>query len=243
MHAEAPATLIAGSHGGIGQALLQTQLQRGPVISISRQPQPAQLTPPAGHVWQHIQADLSDPASVAAVQTQLAEQPIARVFACSGILHDAQHQPEKSLSQLHSEWLLTSMRSNVLSHVHLAQALSKQVSKRSPVHWLSLSAKVGSIEDNGLGGWYSYRMSKAALNMWIKNLSIEWQRKSPDSIVAAVHPGTTDTELSKPFQSRLAQDQLYSAELTAQRLSRVMDELSPAQHGKLLFWDGSILPW
>ncbi|MDF1762872.1 MAG: cell-cell signaling protein CsgA, partial [Oleibacter sp.] len=117
------------------------------------------------------------------------------------------------------------------------------VKRSKPIQWVSLSAMVGSIEDNSLGGWYSYRMSKAALNMFVKNLSIEWGRKAPGSIVAALHPGTTESPLSEPFQAGIAEGKLYSRAETAERLIRVMRELNPEQHGKLLHWDGSILPF
>ena len=102
---------------------------------------------------------------------------------------------------------------------------------------------VGSITDNQLGGWYSYRMSKAALNMFIKTLSIEWQRKAPDSIVVATHPGTTDSALSEPFQANIKDGKLYTPELTAERLSRILEELNAEQNGHLLHWDGSVLPF
>ncbi|GGY32950.1 SDR family oxidoreductase [Bacterioplanes sanyensis] len=234
-------TLISGSQSGIGKALVIEQLKIGPVISLSRHPEPPeqlrhdQLT--------HIQVDLTQGDSVAALKSELAGQVIQRVFACQGVLHSPQQQPEKSLQALSSDWLMHSIQTNVMCHVHLAQALAGNVSRRQPLRWLSLSAKVGSIEDNRLGGWYSYRMSKAALNMWIKNLAIEWGRKSPESIIAAIHPGTTDTDLSQPFQANLSDDKLYSSTLTAQRLSQVMANLTAQDHGKLLFWDGSHLPW
>ena len=234
-------TLVSGSHGGIGRALVIEQLKLGLVISLSRHP-----APPAGIDNQqltHIQVDLNKPESVAELKNALKDHSIQRVFACQGLLHDQQHRPEKSLSALNAEWLLHSMSVNVMSHVHLAQALASKVSRHQPLRWLSLSAKIGSIEDNYLGGWYSYRMSKAALNMWIKNLAIEWGRKSPQSIIAAVHPGTTDTDLSLPFQANVSQDKLYSPSLTGERLSHVMANLSAKDHAKLLFWDGSHIPW
>lgn len=102
---------------------------------------------------------------------------------------------------------------------------------------------VGSISDNRLGGWYSYRMSKASLNMFIRNLAIEWGRKAPGSLVVAQHPGTTDTHLSQPFQAGIAEGKLYSVELTASRLITVMQGLTAQQHGALLHWDGSVIPF
>ncbi len=106
-----------------------------------------------------------------------------------------------------------------------------------------LSAKVGSITDNHLGGWYSYRMSKAALNMLVKNLSLEVARLNPSACIVSVHPGTTDTPLSEPFQGNLPDGQLQTAEHTAQRLLKVRDALTPQLSGALLNWDASVLPF
>lgn len=106
-----------------------------------------------------------------------------------------------------------------------------------------LSAKVGSISDNHLGGWYSYRMSKAALNMLVKNLSLEVARLNPSACIVSVHPGTTDTPLSEPFQGNLPDGQLQTAEHTAQRLLKVCDALTPQLSGALLNWDASVLPF
>lgn len=117
------------------------------------------------------------------------------------------------------------------------------LNRQRPVKWISLSAMVGSISDNRLGGWYSYRMSKASLNMFIRNLAIEWGRKAPGSLVVAQHPGTTDTHLSQPFQAGIAEGKLYSVELTASRLITVMQGLTAQQHGALLHWDGSVIPF
>ena len=102
---------------------------------------------------------------------------------------------------------------------------------------------VGSIEDNHLGGWYSYRISKAALNMFIRTLSIEWGRRSPASVVVAQHPGTTVSALSEPFAEGIPEGRIYSAEQTAERLIEVMRSLNQTHHGRLLHWDGRILPF
>lgn len=232
--------LVAGSSGAIGYTIVeQLRADGDEVFTVSR-----------GGVASasHCVADLTQPESIAVVNQFLSAAtadsgPFDAVFCCIGMLHGGWNMPEKSLSQLSDDWLHLSMSVNVLSHVHLAQALESLVARRQPVRWLSLSAMVGSIEDNQLGGWYSYRMSKAALNMFIKTLSIEWGRKSPDSCVVALHPGTTDTGLSKPFQAGIAEGKLYSQQATAKRLITIMRDLTPAQHGRLLHWDGSEIPF
>ncbi|MCD8521392.1 MAG: SDR family NAD(P)-dependent oxidoreductase [Saccharospirillaceae bacterium] len=221
-----------------GQAQHQTDqtAQSIRVISSGRGPDSAASA--------HCQTDTREPHSVAELQAFIRREgtPDA-VIVCNGILHDQHHGPEKSLRDLSADWLQHSLQSNVISHIHTAQALAPFIKRDSQLRWLSLSAMVGSISDNQLGGWYSYRMSKAALNMFIKNLSIEWQRKAPHCLVAAVHPGTTNTGLSAPFQQNIAAGKLYTPQQTAQRISDVLLNLQPEQHGHLLHWDGRVLPY
>ena len=121
--------------------------------------------------------------------------------------------------------------------------LNQKISDASTKIFATVSAKVGSIEDNRLGGWHSYRASKAALNMCLKNLSIEWQRQLPDVCVASLHPGTTDTPLSKPFQKNVPVNSLFDSSYTATRLIEILGSLSPEQTGGFWSWDGKQLPW
>ena len=227
--------VIAGASGAIGQALKNLLEDQGhQIFTISRSGTPSD---------QHFMTDLSQPQPLDQLKAFLVQAAPDVVICCSGMLHREGQMPEKALAQLSAEWLHDSVDANILPHIHLAQALAPLVTRNHPIKWISLSAMVGSLSDNQLGGWYSYRMCKAALNMFIKNLSIEWGRKSPDSIVVAQHPGTTDSELSKPFQAHVAADHLFCPELTATRLVDVMHGLNHSQHGKLLHWDGCILPY
>ena len=111
--------------------------------------------------------------------------------------------------------------------------------KNSKTLFASLSARVGSISDNRLGGWYSYRASKAALNMLLKTFAIEHARQWPDSVVAGLHPGTVDTALSQPYTSRTPKETLFSPETSARHLLKVMNQLSPEESGGVFAWDGS----
>ncbi len=227
--------LIAGVSGSIATALFEQLKQQGHnLATISRQP--FMHTP-------HLQTDLSASCSVVAVRQFVQDFMPDVVFCCAGLLHSDQLMPEKALTQFNDERFMTLISVNLLAHIHLAQAVAPLVTRTHAIKWISLSAMVGSIEDNQLGGWYSYRICKAALNMFIKNLSIEWARKSPLSIVVAQHPGTTQSKLSKPFQAHLATNKLYAPDLTATRLIAVMSQLKAQQHGRLLHWDGSILPY
>lgn len=106
----------------------------------------------------------------------------------------------------------------------------------------SISARVGSIEDNRLDGWYSYRASKAALNMLLKTFSIELKRLAPSAICVGLHPGTVDTALSKPFQGNVAPGKLFSRAKSAGHLLQVINGLTPADSGAVFAWDGSRIP-
>ena len=238
--------LIAGASGGLARAIGTELVSRFPpvhLLTVSRHAKDCF----AGHTGshEHLATSLDASASVDIVREFIAVQERLPdwVINCCGLLHTDTHGPEKSLEQCDDDWLLQSMQINVLTHLHLARALSPLLQRRSPLLWASLSAKVGSIEDNHLGGWYSYRMSKAALNMLVKNLSIEWGRRVPGSCVVAIHPGTTDTELSKPFQANIPVDKLYTPAQSAGRIIDVLENLGAEDSGRLLFWDGSVLPW
>jgi len=106
-----------------------------------------------------------------------------------------------------------------------------------------LSARVGSITDNQLGGWYSYRASKAALNMVLKSAAVEYRRRLPRVKLLAFHPGTTDTALSRPFQRGVAPEKLFSPEFVARRLAQLLDQLQPDGELSYLAWDGSSIEW
>lgn len=230
--------IVAGANGGIGQAIVSELVNRGhKVHTVSRR---QSIQPANGH---HLTTDLSQKSAIDHLKHWVAEQDLKpeAVICCSGLLHNADKGPEKSLNQIDQEWLVKNIDLNVMPSIHLAQGLAKLVNRRHALRWISLSAMVGSISDNALGGWYSYRMSKAALNMFIKNLSIEWSRKSPETIVTAVHPGTTDTELSKPFQATIADGKLYTAELSADRICDICENLTTADNGRLLHWDHSVI--
>lgn len=135
------------------------------------------------------------------------------------------------------------MQINALPSLLLAKHLQANFKHKRPGIFATISAKVGSIEDNRLGGWYSYRASKAALNMCLKTLAIEWQRVLPNVAVAALHPGTTDTFLSKPFQKNVPPEQLFTPEQSANYMLKVLKQLKPSETGKFWAFDGELLPW
>lgn len=151
--------------------------------------------------------------------------------------------PEKRLSEITPAFLEHNLRANLYLSIALAQCCDNLLPRSTPFRFACLSAMVGSIADNHSGGWYSYRISKAALNMFLKTLSLEWKRQFPNACVAAIHPGTTDTQLSAPFQSRITASKLYSSDISAQRIVSVIESMTPEQSGHFYHWDGSVLPW
>ena len=187
----------------------------------------------------HFQCDLLDKGSRIKLIDLLKQLDLKfqLVIHCAGILHDDKYMPEKQLSSIESDWLHKSLDVNVMTHVYLAQCLENHIETKGEFKWVSLSAMVGSISDNYLGGWYSYRMTKAALNMFIRGLAIEWKRKNPRASLVAMHPGTTDTPMSRPFKVR--PDKLYSPDLSASRMIELIASIDASRSGTLINWDGN----
>jgi len=162
---------------------------------------------------------------------------------CVGYLHDQSHGPEKSIQQFDPVYFEKSLQVNCLPTLLLAKhAFNKFRHSKAPV-FAGVSARVGSISDNRLGGWYSYRAAKAALNMSLKNLAVEWARTNPAIRVAALHPGTTDTRLSKPFQKNVPDGKLFSGRKTASLLFAQLKELHNHPSGRFIAYDGEEIPW
>jgi NAD(P)-dependent dehydrogenase (short-subunit alcohol dehydrogenase family) len=192
-----------------------------------------------------LELDVTDEGTVAAaianLQTQTPRLHLAIYSA--GLLHDHHLQPEKSLLQVQPENLLRSFQVNAVGGVLLAKYLLPLFKHNYPSVYGVISAKVGSIGDNRLGGWYGYRASKAALNMLIKTAAVEYGRKSPHTILALLHPGTTDTRLSQPFQQGVPRDKLFPVPRTVAQLITVINGLKPEDSGVFFNWDGQPLPW
>ena len=164
------------------------------------------------------------------------------VFNCAGLLHDQDLRPEKRLEDAALDNLLKSFAVNAAGPLLIARYALPLLKHEQPSVLASVSARVGSIADNRLGGWYAYRASKAAQNMITKTLSIELARRSPNTICVGLHPGTVDTRLSKPFQANVRAGQLKTAAESAGHLYRVINRLKPADSGKVLAWDGGEIP-
>lgn len=160
------------------------------------------------------------------------------VIITNGILHNEKVQPEKSLKDLSISKFNEVFLVNTIIPSLIAKYFLPKLNKSSRSVMSFLSAKVGSISDNRLGGWYSYRSSKAALNMIIKNLSIELARLNGEGIVVGLHPGTVESRLSSPFSSNVPKDKLFSPSFAAMKLMEVLSNLDKASTGRVYGWDG-----
>lgn len=169
--------------------------------------------------------------------------PFDIVIVATGILHQDGLHPEKALRDLSAEKLITLFEINTVIPALAMKYFLPQLSKDKKSIFAALSARVGSISDNHLGGWYSYRASKAALNMLIKTASIELKRSHKKSIIIGLHPGTVDSPLSKPFQSHVPLEKLFSPEYSTQKMLDTLNQLTPEDSGKCFSYKGEeILP-
>lgn len=171
------------------------------------------------------------------------KQTIDTVIYAAGILHGEALQPEKRIEDISTGALMHAFQVNAAAFPVLIQALLPWLRHRELKRIMAVSAKVGSISDNHLGGWYAYRASKSALNMLVRNLAIELPRRCRPVACVAVHPGTTRTRLSAPFEQSLTQLNVHDPDDTAGNLIRVAQSLSDQDNGRFINWDGTDLPW
>ena len=169
--------------------------------------------------------------------------PITRVFVCNGILHSENIQPEKRLEDFDVEAFHQVITANTLTPMLWIQKLTPILTGKSPCKFVVFSARVGSISDNNLGGWYSYRASKAAFNMMVKTAAIELARRAKNIKLIAFHPGTTDTPLSKPFQKNVPNNKLFTSEFVAKQLLNIVEKTPLDQTASYLDWQGKSINW
>ncbi len=235
--------VVVGAGGGIGSAL---------VALLAESPQVAQVygltrTRPALENPRvlSIPFDLRDEASIVAASARCrADGPLHLVLVATGVLHDdGGLQPEKSWRALTGQSLAESFAVNAIGPALLAKHFLEGLATGEKAVFAALSARVGSIEDNRLGGWYSYRTAKAALHMLMRTFAIELARRNPTALCIALHPGTVDTDLSRPFQSGVPEKRLFSPRYAAECLLGVLDTLDSRASGNAFSWDGQRLPF
>ena len=165
------------------------------------------------------------------------------VLNATGRLHSEKLNPEKRLQHINKENLIESFSINAFAPILLAKTIEEFINKELEFNFASISARVGSITDNKTGGWYSYRAAKSAQNQLFKSLSIEWARKYPKAIITLLHPGTVNTNLSKPFHKFVPKDKLFSPQKTSNYMIDILRNQKPTDSGKFIAWDGKEIPW
>ncbi len=238
--------VIFGASGGIGRALVEAYAGKAAVESVhavSRSGNAAFAVDPSAEdkISQH-QADITSESDLEALAAQVGTPDM--VILATGILTDPETglTPEKSYRQQDMVAFEQVFRTNTFGPALVAKHFLGRMPREGRCVFAALAARVGSISDNGLGGWHAYRASKAALCMLMRNYAIEVARKNRDAICVCLHPGTVDTALSAPFQSNVPDGKLFTPEYCAQCLMSVIAGLKPNDSGKQFDWAGKEVP-
>ncbi len=231
--------VVFGASGAIGSTFVKAFAGDERVASVyagARTPQVFESTKVTS-----FQVDLTNDESVAEAATFISQTgPLDLVVIASGILHSGSElQPEKSLRDINALQMEASFRVNAIGPALICKHFLPHLRRDHKSALVALSARVGSISDNRLGGWMSYRSSKAALNMLIRTFAIEQRRSAPGSVLLALHPGTVDSKLSAPFQVNVPAEKLFSPEYSVNRLLEVINASSVDSSGGFFAWDGS----
>jgi NAD(P)-dependent dehydrogenase (short-subunit alcohol dehydrogenase family) len=231
---------VFGASGGIGRALCEGLAARGTarVHAGSRRgegPHAAAIQPFA--------FDLKDEASIAAAAEAMRDDPPQWVIVATGVLTLPDGTgPERTFKRLDPAVMAEVLALNTIGPALVAKHMLAIMPRGRPFTFAALSARVGSISDNRLGGWHSYRASKAALNMLLRNFALEMARTHPEGVVVGLHPGTVDSALSAPFQSGLPDGQLTRPADAAGNMLGVLAGLTPAHSGRVFDFKGAEVP-
>lgn len=230
---------VFGASGGIGGALARALAARDDVAQVHALSRRG--IAPADKITVHT-FDLEDESSIAAACAAIGA-PLDMVIIATGRLVRAGGQgPEKSSRALTAEAMAELFSINAIGPAMIAKHAAQLLRKDGRPVLAALSARVGSITDNRLGGWHAYRASKAALNMLMRNFAIELARANPAAIAVTLHPGTVDSALSRPFQGSVPPGRLFSPDESAAHLLRVIANLQADDSGRHLAWDGTEIP-
>lgn len=235
--------VVQGASRGIGLELVRQLVDAGhTVIGTCRDPAGAtDLASLCGPV----RLDLTDEPSIAAAAALVQEQMphVHLLLNVSGLLHSPGVQPEKRVEHLDPAAMAAVFAVNAFGPALVAKHFLPVLSHRDRAVLANLSARVGSIEDNRLGGWYSYRASKAAQNQFTRTTAVEFRRRARNAIVVALHPGTVETGLSAPFRRNVPAGKLFTVERAARQLLDVVAGLKAEDTGGFFAWDGSPIPY
>lgn len=222
--------IIIGSSGGIGTALSSALEAKGYTVSAySRTSVPA------------LDITSEDTISQCARHAQTQLSLVTLILVATGFLHNEVYTPEKGWGQLSAEHMARSFALNAIGPALIAKHFLPLLASQEKSIFAALSARIGSIKDNKLGGWYSYRASKAALNQLVRTLSVELRRKNPNAICIALHPGTVDTKLTAPFMKTGLDVQPPSE--AASKLLLVLGTLTPQHSGGFFDHNGKVIEW
>lgn len=245
--------VVIGASRGIGLAMVESLVDSGrfaTVVACCRQPDQAgdlkALAGRFGGMLQLVELDLTRPDSIEGLVAALESEALAPslVLNVAGLLHQGERlQPEKRLEDLELASLERVFAVNAFGPALVMKHLLPLMHREGKAVMAVLSARVGSIGDNRLGGWYAYRASKAALNQFMKTASVEARRRFRNVILTALHPGTTDTGLSAPFQANVPEGKLFTPGFVAERLLTVIDQLVEDDSGHFFAWDGATIDW
>jgi len=244
--------LVVGASRGIGYALVHQLLEREPVTQVIATCRPGSsrqelltLQQQHGNRLVILDLDVTVDASLEDLSQYVKslEAGLSIAIHAAGILHEEGIEPERSLQQCDPQQLMRLFEVNSIGPLMVARKLIPLQARSRPFIFLVLSAMVGSIGDNRLGGWYGYRASKAALNQFMKTLSVECKLKLPEAAIVAMHPGTTATDLSRPFQRNVKPGKLYTPEQTAKRILGLLGDMDKHNTGRFYNWDGAEIPW
>jgi len=246
-------SLVVGASRGIGLGLVAALLEQpasGYVYATGRAPAEAEalqaLSARFPDRLRILEADVTRPATLeqAASVVNADAGRLDLLVNCAGVLHEAGGlRPERRLADVDAEHLARSFAVNATGALLLAQHFAPLLRQAGPAVLANLSARVGSIADNRLGGWYAYRAAKAAQNQITRTLAVEMARSAPALVVVALHPGTVDTALSRPFQAGVPAGKLFTAERAAAQLLAVIGSLERTDSGRFFAWDGTEIPW
>ncbi len=229
--------IVIGANGGIGQALIKRLVDRSQISQIyalSRQGSGFQTSKISNMAFDFTNADNL----ITAANTLREHGPFDLIIVTTGLLQGQGIAPEKNIRDMSYNGFTTSFAVNTIGPAMTAKYFLPLLRRDRKTVFAAFSARVGSISDNELGGWYAYRASKAALNMVIKTLAIEYKRRFKETIIMGLHPGTVDTKLSKPFQGNVPEGKLFTPDYSAEKLLDVIDSATPDYSGMLYDWAG-----
>lgn len=234
--------VVFGAGGGIGGAFVEALAGDGAVARVHAVSRRMPDLPP-GKVRGHACDPLDDTALERTVAAVTAGGPIHLAIVATGILHGEGLAPEKTWRQVDAEAMARVLAVNTIAPTLIAKHVLPALAKDRRACLAALSARVGSIGDNRLGGWVSYRASKAALNMMIRTFSIELARVNPGAAFIGLHPGTVETGLSEPFRGGVPRSGLFTPERSVAGMLTVIDRAEPAMSGRIFDYAGKeVLP-